>query len=94
MITNLDVSNAFERYVVAVKAAIPVMADQEFTLQYGSKINGVAFRAYRDRGWAAPGTSNGFLGWTKREAYESLWAMTLLMGDIAHYNENLEGPQS
>lgn len=56
----------------------------ELRLEEGSKLYGQAFRLRFKDGASAIGTSNGYLGMTKREAYETLTTIIRTLDDI-HY---------
>ena len=56
----------------------------ELRLYRGSKTYGRAYRLYFEDGASAIGTSTGYLGMTKREAYETLTTIIKTLDDI-HY---------
>ncbi len=81
-VTKADVLAALTRYQEALSLS---GIDLEFTLQWGSKTCGNSFRIMIKGGGIAPGTVDGFIGWTKREAAESLWKLALMAEDIVFY---------
>lgn len=58
-------------------------------LDEGSKVNGRAFRLYFEDGTSCVGTSNGFLGWTKKEAYETMWTILRTIQDMWYLHDLL-----
>lgn len=77
-ITEEQLNGVLVRYVRALDSL--GMLQGGLRLIAGSKTNGRAYRLFfLDSGMAAPGTLNGFLGWTKREAYDTLYAMVLTL---------------
>jgi hypothetical protein len=78
MIKNSDLEAAFGRYARSLAVMKPApKAGHTLTLIHGSKPNGQSYRAvWRDDvsgGWSqGPGTVDGHLGMTKREAYNTL----------------------
>lgn len=92
-ITRVDLDAA----VVAYRNALESVGALRFPLQLqiGSKTSGIAYRVMfiaNDSGGlsAAPGTSNGYLGMTAREAYDTLWTMTRTLTDVQYERERAE----
>lgn len=86
-VTQKELEGAFLRYSKAVRRA---GIHDEVELHEGSKVNGRAFRAYTKKShgsglWGAPGTDNGFLGWTKAEAHHTLSTMARTLEDLKYY---------
>jgi len=87
-ITKADIELVLKRYIKAMELnGIYV----EYRLDEGSKVNGRAFRLYREDGYAAPGTSNGYLGATGREAWHMLYSLAVMAEDIAYAKKNENG---
>lgn len=72
-ITVVDVRTAFAAYAKTLTGLGVDVSKLE--LQEGSQTYGRAFRVVVD-GRDAPGTGDrGFIGWTAREAYDTLWTI-------------------
>ena len=88
-ITKQDLNAAFERYDRALRA---LGFNHLLTLQEGSKTHGRAYRLFRTfRGqnqYEALGTVNGYLGMTKREAWDMLHSLARTMEDVKYFREN------
>lgn len=87
-ITAKNVDAAFERYAKALKLA-NLDAFSDVSLSHGSKPNGVAFMVWRktpngEKRYAL-GSHSGFVGWTRREAYETLMTLARAYEDVAIY---------
>jgi hypothetical protein len=86
-ITRKDLDAATAAYVRALASAGILRHPTQ--LQIGSKVNGVAYRMMfivEGGGLSeAPGTSNGYLGMTAREAYDALHAITRTIEDVLYY---------
>ena len=80
--TLADVNAALGHYSRALDSF--GIARPGLELQTGSKANGRAYRLYIEGGKAAPGTQNGFLGWTKTEAFDTLLTMARTIEDVAY----------
>lgn len=80
-ITITDVRMRFQHYV---EAAAKVGFDTEgWTMQEGSSTYGRAFRIYTATGERAPGAEwAGYIGSTRREAFQALTHMHSLMWEI------------
>lgn len=91
-ITNADLENAVKRYVHIMERE---GVNREVRLQLGSKVYGIAYRLSfvgDDDGngsghWGAYGTSSGLLGWTKREAFDTLHTICTAMEDLQYLQE-------
>ncbi|AST15248.1 hypothetical protein SEA_SAMISTI12_267 [Streptomyces phage Samisti12] len=53
-------------------------------LQEGSRNMGVAYTLRMPDGSNAPGTTDGFLGWTRREAWDTLGSISRTLEDLSH----------
>lgn len=89
-ITRKDLNDAVAIYVNALESH--GMLTHPVQLQIGSQTNGIAYRAMfiaNESGGltAAPGTSNGYLGMTAREAYDTLWTITRTLQDVAYHRD-------
>lgn len=91
-ITNAELYAAAGRYQLALANA--GMEVQGLSLITGSKVNGNSYRyVYIDPETGgqtrAPGAghSNGFIGWTKREAHDTLMTMARVLEDVAYQKE-------
>lgn len=84
----------FEHYAHAVSYA--GLDTEELRLIHGSKHFGNSFKAVfvdPETGGhrSAPGSEfGGFIGWTKREAYDALGYMARVIEDIAYYKSQSE----
>jgi len=81
-ITTKDLDSAVQNYVRTL-ASSGITGD--FWMQTGNKVNGVAFRLYMNDGTIAPGTVSGYLGMTRREAYNMLHTLARMAADVAYY---------
>lgn len=89
-----DLEAMFARYVRAVRA-FGVM--EEHRLEWGSKVDGRAFRvnSYREGQsgqYPAFGVFDGYLGMTKREAYDSLHIIAQALEDV-HYHQQQQASE-
>lgn len=88
-ITDSDLDAVLGRYVRACER-LEMVPHNGFTLHRGSKTYGNAYRLFTTEGnWPAPGTSNGYLGMTKREAHQSLMTMALTLEAYLHHTDQL-----
>lgn len=90
-ITRQHLNGAFERYVRAVKAAGVSVEGHELALFEGSKTYGNPFEVW----WIRPADrqrihapGGEFLGWTKREAYNTLSAIAQALEDVKRHRGN------
>jgi hypothetical protein len=88
-ITRTDLNTAVVAYSNALESAGALRCPLQ--LQIGSRTYGNAYRVmFIGEGGdlsAAPGTSNGYLGMTAREAYDALWTMTRTITDVLYERE-------
>lgn len=89
-ITQADLDVRFEIYVSILKRL--GMPHENTALVGGSGLHGNSFKLVSVKvpgggQSAAPGTSQGFLGWTKREAYEKLGTINATLADVLHHLE-------
>ncbi len=82
-VTNADLEAVLGRYIHAVDAV--GIIHEGFRMDEGSKVNGRAFRLYRNDGTEAPGTIHGYLGTTKTEAWDRLHTLAKAFEDAAYY---------
>jgi len=93
-VTIKDVETVFEMYTNVIEGLYDRPHDKgKPTLIEGSKVNGRAYRLFyvgpKGEQDYYPGTSNnGFLGWTKKEAYETLWIMYTAACCVEHLTAN------
>lgn len=91
-ITRTDLNTAVTAYGNALESAGALRAPLQ--LQIGSGTTGIAYRVmFIGEGGglsAAPGTSNGYLGMTAREAYDTLWTMARTISDVRYEREQAE----
>lgn len=88
-ITNADINAVLSRYVRACQR-LEMVPDNGFTCRRGSKTYGNAYRLFSTEGeWPAPGTVNGYLGTTKREAYDTLMTMALTLEAVLYRTDKL-----
>lgn len=79
-VSKKDVDNAFQAYVE--ECARHGFATEDLRLHHGSKTNGNSYKVL-NRALRAPGVDTmGFIGWTRREARETLYTITRVMADI------------
>lgn len=84
-ITNADLYTVLGRYVRACER-LEMVPEGGFRL-YRS---GSSYELYSVVGInAAPGTSAGWLGSTKREAYDTLMTMALTLESVLHHTDQL-----
>ncbi len=89
-ITAEDLQNALNAYVEELNRS--GMLKYPLQLQRGSKTNGNAFRVMFISGehgglTPAPGTSDGFIGWTKHEAHDTLWTIIRTLQDVRYFSK-------
>ncbi len=87
-VTSAELELVLKRYIRAMEINGIYVGYQ---LDEGSKVNGRAFRLYQENGYAAPGTLNGYLGTTKREAWHMLHSLAVMAEDIAYHKKNENG---
>lgn len=85
-VTRAMLESVFNDYVFQLdRSGVDVTGIQ---LHHGSKTYGNSFKATMG-GHGAPGTQfGGFIGWTKREAYDALHYMARALGDVRYYRED------
>lgn len=94
-ITKRSMDAAFERYSRAVDSLGMNKSDHRLAYMEGSKVNGVSHKLVwihvQHGGYSgAPGTDvNGFIGMTKREAYETMSTIARALEDVAFRNYEL-----
>lgn len=87
-ITKVMLEGAFKDYVHELNTA--GVDTKGLKLAHGSKANGNPFRAISMDSasgdyTSAPGAEfGGFIGWTKREAYDTLRYMSRVLGDVRY----------
>jgi hypothetical protein len=81
-VTKENLLGAFERYARAWESIGVDMSTLK--MQHGNATMGVAYRITYNNGSNAPGTSDGFLGFTKREAWDTLRTMARVIEDMNH----------
>lgn len=85
-ITKFELDIAFEAYVQAIELHdIPLVGKP--TLVHGSKVDGRAYRLFLvdSKGGQSPFPGvmgNGYLGMTRKEAYDALWLATNVARDV------------
>lgn len=81
IVTRNDIDIILARYIRALASN---GIEMSIRIDAGSKANGIAWRIFRaDTGYSAPGTSNGYLGMTKREAWDTLHSLATMAEDMA-----------
>lgn len=89
-ITRKDLEGAVETY--AIDAKLSGLPERELHLQIGSKTYGNAYRLmFVSHGGGlspAPGTGDGYLGMTARDAYETLWTIIRTMRDVRDWQQD------
>lgn len=86
-ITKEQFNSILAQYTKAVESF--GMLQSGFRLYEGSKANGNPWRlTFVDSGMPAPGTDGGHLGFTRREAYETLSTITRTLAAVAFELEN------
>lgn len=91
-ITNQALDFAVDRYASIMRSQ---GVTRKIELQRGSKTYGNAYRLYfigdaDGNGTGTTGvygTENGYLGMTKREAYDTLYIIVRAMGDLLYFQE-------
>ncbi len=78
-ITNADINGAIERYIRITKTL--GFKVEGLTYQQGGPRTDCSYRLYVG-GSAAPGTINGYIGETKREAYETIHTLCVAFEDV------------
>lgn len=94
-ITAEDMKMSFERYRRALESLDITKPDHRLEYQTGSRANGVSYKVV----WThvtsgghsnAPGTDfGGYLGFTRREAFETLNTISRTIEDVAFRNYEL-----
>jgi len=85
-ITNEHLDVMLARYVRALKAL--ELPSEGIELTRGSKLYGNSHKALQ--GGAQPvGISQGFLGWTKRDAYDKLHTVAVTLEGVHYQRGNL-----
>jgi len=79
-ITNADIAGVVARYARIAKTLGFNVEGLEF--QPGGPNTNVSYRLWIEGNYAAPGTSNGYLGETKREAYNTIYTLCLAFEDV------------
>jgi len=81
-VTQQQLNFVFQRYVDSlVELGVSV---EGLSLISGDKVNGNSFKLRHKDGKRPVGVdSDGFLGWTKREAYDTLQTICRTIGDVA-----------
>ena len=88
-ITNTQMSGVLTRYARSLKAL--GMCEGELRYDEGSKTNGRAYRLFfQESGMPVPGTIDGYLGMTKREAYYTLCTMALTLEAVSFHRTFVE----
>jgi len=93
-VTKNDLYSAFEAYTSVIEGLYSQPHDKgKPALIEGSKVDGRAYRLYyvgpKGEQNYYPGTSgNGYLGTTKKEAYETLWIMYTTAVSVKHLTAN------
>ena len=84
-VTREELKGSFERYVRALNS---LGIHQKVEMQEGSKTYGNAYRVRHVNGWATPlGTSNGYLGMTRREAVDTLHTLARTIEDVLYHQQ-------
>lgn len=80
-VTKSDVDQAYETYISLLESVDVDVSKYE--LHHGSKHYGNSFKVYND-GLGGVGTdSMGYLGMTRREAYDTLWTIIRTIRDLS-----------
>jgi hypothetical protein len=90
-VTKSELYGALERYKNAWEC-VDVPMDT-LRMQKGSSTMGVAYRIHFRNGSAAPGTSDGYLGMTRSEAWETLLTISRTIEDL-NYIRMIESERS
>lgn len=85
-ITNAHLNAMLARYARALKAL--GLPSEGIELTQGSKLYGNSYKALQG-GTYPVGISFGFLGWTKRDAYEKLYTIAVTLEDVHMSGGNL-----
>lgn len=86
-ITNTMLYGAFARYRYAADAL--ELNTEGLSLQLGGPSTNVEYRVWVSGGYEAPGTIDGWIGSTKREAYETLMHLSRAFEAVTYRNESL-----
>lgn len=88
-ITNKDLDAAFERYARALNSLGITKFGHTISLKHGSKTNGISYKlvwihnAHGGHSGAIGVESNGgFIGWTKREAFDTMHLLARTLEDV------------
>lgn len=91
-ITNKDLDAAFERYTRALNSLGITKFEHTISLIHGSKANDDTYRLvwrHNETGgyWGAIGveSNDGFIGWTKREAFNTMHLLARTLEDVWFY---------
>ncbi len=89
-ITTEELNGVLGRYTRAVESLGMLPPSGGFQFQWGSKVNGQAYRLYTNGGSGAPGTANGYLGMTRREAWDTLHTIAETLEDVFYFQQQQE----
>ncbi len=90
-ITKTNLYGALNRYLRAY-AAMGVNLDIRF--QEGSKTQGVAYSIEMKDGSNPPGTSNGIIGLTRQEAWDTLLTISRAVEDLGFLHTKTNAPET
>ncbi len=79
-VLKVDVEHAFGAYVAELKRHD--INTEGIELHHGSKHYGNSFKVLQGGSRPVGVQFGGFIGWTRREAYETLWYITRTMFDV------------